>query len=338
MPGAPSPARYVTPSRLSPSVIDRRARAGVLDQRGQPVVEAEPVAHDQVGARDPLDVGRRGVEGVDLAALGDEAVDVDPRPADLRDHVGQHRRRRDDADGVGIRGRGGLRSVDPRAPQPAITSTVSTAERAEPEPRTGGGSCVRRCRRRPRGTRPQMPNSSRRCDVTVNERRSPTSARTAPRPRSSMSCDRPQRVQIAWWWCAGSGRSRRRRARRRGGRPARRAGGPRTRRARGRSSPARSAAAGGARRREVGGREVALARGDEPGDRTARLGQPVAGVVEGGDQRLGLRSRDGLQRDGDGARRRASIPRGPSTSASRNMPVWTSTIVAPLATSSQYER
>ncbi len=87
-------------------------------------------------------------------------------------------------------------------------------------------------------------------------------------------------------------------------------------------------------RLEVGGREVALAGGDEPGDRAARLGQPVAGVVEGGDQRLGLGHATASSATVT-ARRRASIPRGPATRASRNIPVWTSTIVAPLATSSQ---
>ena len=87
-------------------------------------------------------------------------------------------------------------------------------------------------------------------------------------------------------------------------------------------------------RLQVGGREVALASGDEPRDRAARLGQPVAGVVEGGDQRLGLRH-ETASRATVTARRRASIPRGPATSASRNIAVWTSTMVAPLATSSQ---
>ena len=48
------------------------------------------------------------------------------------------------------------------------------------------------------------PNSSSRWDVTVNSSRSPTAARTSFRPRSSMSCERPQRVQIAWWWWTGS--------------------------------------------------------------------------------------------------------------------------------------
>ena len=152
-----------------------------------------------------------------------------------------------------------------------------------------------------------------------------------------MSCERPQRVQIAWWWWT---------------RVAADVGvvavgqvdpldepqvrehveRPEDRRPPDPQAPAARVVD------EVGGREVALARGDEVGDRAARLGQPVAGVVEGGDQRLGGRHATASSADARTARRRASIPRGPSTIASRNRPVWTSTIVAPLATSSQYER
>ncbi len=87
-------------------------------------------------------------------------------------------------------------------------------------------------------------------------------------------------------------------------------------------------------RLEVGGREVTLAGGDQARDRASRLGQPVPGVVEGRDERVG-RGHATPSRAMPMARRRARIPRGPIASASRNIPVWTSTMVAPLATSSQ---
>ena len=83
-----------------PERHDGRGRAGVLDEARNPVVEAEAVAHDELRLGDPPHVAGRRVEGVHLAALGDEALDAHARPADLADHVREDRRGRDDVDGT----------------------------------------------------------------------------------------------------------------------------------------------------------------------------------------------------------------------------------------------
>ena len=98
---------------------------------------------------------------------------------------------------------------------------------------------------------------------------------------------------------------------------------------------------------EVGGGEVAVVMGDELGDLAPRLRKPVAGAIEGGHQRDGIshgslsvpwsrrRSWPRSGRDGVGRGTRCAA-RGPS--ATRNTSVSTSTIVAPLAASSQNDR
>ena len=115
---------------------------------------------------------------------------------------------------------------------------------------------------------------------------------------------------------------------------------------------------------QLGRGEVPVSCGDQPGDGAARLGQPVAGAVERLHDVAPASSTAADRgwtsgRGGHGApaacpgvgrhaarpstasmaapvgRRRASSPRGPNTSATRNAEVWTSTMVAPLATSNQ---
>ncbi len=182
---------------------DRRGRPRVLDQGRQPVVEAEAVADDEVGMGDPLHVGRGGIERVDLAAPGHEAVDVDPGAPDPGDHVREHRRGGDDRDRVGVRGGRRRRGAgagaaarrherDRQERQDGAGAQPATAPHAGGDPPGGWTAADAR-------HAAQTPNSSSRWDVTLNDSRSPTSAITAPSPRSSMSWERPQRVQIAWW-------------------------------------------------------------------------------------------------------------------------------------------
>ena len=86
---------------------DRCVGAGIPHEPCQPVVEPEAVADDQVGVGDSADVAGRRVEGVDLAALRNEAVDADAVTADLADHVREDRRGRDHVHRAVLGGGGG---------------------------------------------------------------------------------------------------------------------------------------------------------------------------------------------------------------------------------------
>ena len=79
-----SPARSVDARQVVAERDDRRLRPGVAHEVAQPVVQPQPVADDEPRVGDAPDVGRRGIERVHLAALGDEALDADPVAADLR--------------------------------------------------------------------------------------------------------------------------------------------------------------------------------------------------------------------------------------------------------------
>ncbi len=331
-------ARQVARRGPRPAPRCRRPRPAPLSQSSRP----EAVAHDQVGVRDPLDVGRRRVERVDLAALGHEAVDVDPRAADLGDEVGEDGGRGDDRERV--RGR----AWDPPDPPPPDCRSRPGRSRRGPRPRAHGGG------RRPDEAGPHAtgaaapdarhaahrPNSSSRCDVTVNSSRSPDRRQDVGQAEvvdvvrpAAAGADRVVvvgRLAADVRVVAGGQVDPLDEAERR-----------RTGRARGRRSPARCR---GRRPRASSTRSAAVKWPSRAGD---RLGDRRGAARSAGSRRRRA------PRPGPRPARHASrppaptpprrdagraCPRGPNTSASRNMPVWTSTIVAPLATSSQYER
>ena len=83
--------------------LDERARRQLRlgKERREPVVDAQSVHHDQVGAGDRADVRRRRRIGVGVGAGRDEARDPDLVPARLAHEVREDRRGRDDVEGIG---------------------------------------------------------------------------------------------------------------------------------------------------------------------------------------------------------------------------------------------
>ena len=222
--------RTSTPGRSSASRTTGHVRRGRLDDRLEPVVEAEAVHHDEVGLAERGHVARRRVERLHDAALRDDARDAR--------RSGRRPARR------GRRGRSSSRR--PR-------SASGVRRRASPDGEQAGehAAAATRARGRP-GRRP-----ARRITTPAPRPRTPGSARTAPaggcrrgsrsaarsrgrcrgsRRRRSRSSGRSSRRRRGG---DGPGRSRRRRGRRSAGRSARRRSAPRTRRAPGRPSPGR---------------------------------------------------------------------------------------------------
>ena len=95
------------PSRSSPSATTGASVPASVDELGQPVVEARGRCEHEVRLGDRSDVGRRGVEGVHLAALRARGCRR-PRasPPTWRDQVGEDGRRGDHPDRVGAAGDG----------------------------------------------------------------------------------------------------------------------------------------------------------------------------------------------------------------------------------------
>ena len=179
-------------------------RPGVRDELGQPVVEAQAVDEHEVGLGDAADVRRRGIERVDLAALGHEAVHAHAVAAHLAHEVGEDRGGGDDPERVAATRR--RSRARPRRP-PAGASATRAADAGAAGATEADGrrsrhdGAVARVRRLAGGAQAE--------DLEA------VGGDAEPRPVADLAEHvgeaevgdvqrSPAAVQMAWWWWTGS--------------------------------------------------------------------------------------------------------------------------------------
>ena len=204
-----------TPARSSAERDDRGRRAGVRDQVGQPVVQAEPVAHDEVGVGQPR--GRRRAWGRTCGPRrpwGRGCSTGDVLAADLRrpGPRGSWSWRR--PHGVGVRGRRRR-----RRPPHAASERPTTSQDERRARRGDGGSPAPIPVALARRAQPeQLEPVGRDLEPGLGARPSASDLGQA----GVVDVERPAAAPCRSRGGGGRRRRRRRRARRRAGRPARR--------------------------------------------------------------------------------------------------------------------